>query len=110
MSRRIFILGSTGSIGCSTVRTILHLRSRDGKDSWPVGGLAAGANFPLLKEQSKVLKVNAVSVHVDTSLGTEHQYSSAVELLESHAKRGDLVVAAIVGFAGIAPVLLMVMV
>ena len=105
MSRRIFILGSTGSIGCSTVRTILHLRSRDGKDSWPVGGLAAGVNFALLKEQSKVLKVNAVSVHVDTSLGTEHQYSSAVELLESHAKRGDLVVAAIVGFAGIAPVL-----
>jgi|TARA_B100000959_G_C14986223_1_gene625718 1-deoxy-D-xylulose-5-phosphate reductoisomerase len=105
VSRRVFILGSTGSIGCSTVEVISHLRSRDGLASWPVIGLAAGRNFELLKNQASLLQVDSVSLHTDQSVGVSNQYKSAEELIRRHAQAGDLVVAAIVGFAGIAPVL-----
>ena len=105
MSKRVFILGSTGSIGCSTIEVIEHLRVRDGVDSWPVAGLAAGMNSKLLKKQATALCVDAVSIHADVSIGTPFQYSTAEELIRKHAKSGDLVIAAIVGFAGIAPVL-----
>ena len=105
MSRRVFILGSTGSIGCSTVEVVMHLRARDGEGSWPVVGLAAGDNVELLKKQSALLQVDAVSLLAEQSVGTVHQYKTAEELILQHAQQGDLVVAAIVGFAGIAPVL-----
>ncbi len=105
MSRRIFILGSTGSIGCSTVEVLSHLRTRDGEGSWPVVGLAAGSNVELLKKQAVLLQVEAVSLHAEESIGVAKQYITAEELIRQHAQKGDLVVAAIVGFAGIAPVL-----
>jgi 1-deoxy-D-xylulose-5-phosphate reductoisomerase len=105
MSKRVFIVGSTGSIGCSAIEVITHLRVRDGVDSWPVIGLTAGMNSQLLKKQAAALCVEAVSIHADVSIGTSFQYSSAEELIRKHAKSGDLVIAAIVGFAGVAPVL-----
>lgn len=105
MSRRVFILGSTGSIGTNTVSAILQLRTLHGAGSWPVIGLSAGKNAALLREQARMLEVNAVSVQCDASIGVEHQYNCSVDLLRAHAKHGDLVVAAIVGFSGIAPVL-----
>lgn len=105
MSRQIFILGSTGSIGCSTVEVVQHLRARDGDGSWPVVGLAAGNNATLLKEQASSLGVEAVSLFSGNSIGANDEYKSSVELIHGHARKGDLVVAAIVGFAGIASVL-----
>jgi len=105
MSRRVFILGSTGSIGANTVSTILHLRELYGLESWPVVGLAAGTNSVLLSEQASKLEVEAVSIQCDASIGVDYQYKNSVDLLRAHAVRGDLVVAAIVGFSGIAPVL-----
>jgi len=105
MSKRVFIVGSTGSIGCSAIEVITHLRVRDGVDSWPVIGLTAGMNSQLLKKQAAALCVEAVSIHADVSIGTSFQYSSAEELIRKHAISGDLVIAAIVGFAGVAPVL-----
>ena len=105
MSRRVFILGSTGSIGCNTIAAILHLREQDGQESWPVAGLAAGTNAALLKEQCKQLSVESVSICAAESIGVDNQYGSASELIRAQAKQGDLVVAAIVGFAGILPIL-----
>ncbi|MBC8201693.1 MAG: 1-deoxy-D-xylulose-5-phosphate reductoisomerase [Planctomycetes bacterium] len=105
MSRRVFILGSTGSIGQSSVEIITHLRNRDGEGSWPVIGLAAGTNCRLLKEQAALLKVDSVSVEVATEIGVTNQYKTSVELIQKHAQRGDIIIAAIVGFAGIAPVI-----
>jgi 1-deoxy-D-xylulose-5-phosphate reductoisomerase len=105
MSRRVFILGSTGSIGRSTVKVIEHLRSIDGDGSWPVVGLSAGSNVTLLQEQAVSLGVDSVSIATEDSLDIEQVYATSEELLRQHAKRGDVVVAAIVGFAGIAPVL-----
>jgi len=105
MSRRLFILGSTGSIGQSAIEVVLHLRLQDGKDSWPVVGLAAHSNSSLLEEQAERIGAMSISHRGEVSSGSLNVYSSAVELLQSEAKKGDLVVAAIVGFAGIEPVL-----
>ena len=105
MSRRVFILGSTGSIGCSAVKVIQHLRSIDGKGSWPVIGLAAGTNASLLQKQALLLGTEAISLNTPSAIQCSHSYLSAEELLENHAKRGDIVLVAIVGFAGILPTL-----
>ncbi len=105
MSRRIFILGSTGSIGCNTVEVVQHLRSIDGEGSWPVIGLAANTNGSLLLEQATTLGAEAISLENGGQIDFSTICTSAYELISNHAKKGDLVVAAIVGFAGIAPVL-----
>lgn len=105
MSRRLFILGSTGSIGCNAVEVVQHLRLLYGRDSWPVVGLAAGCNAALLAEQARALNVDAVSLAENNENECSVSYSTADELLKNHAKAGDLVLAAIVGFAGISPVL-----
>jgi len=109
MPRRLFILGSTGSIGRSTIKVIEHLQKLDCADNWNVVGLAAGRNSSLLRQQIAALDVDAASMeHSDGSIDVKHFYegsTGAVELIREHAKKGDLVIAAIVGFAGIAPTL-----
>ena len=105
MSRRVFILGSTGSIGCSTVEVIEHLRSIDGDGSWPVIGISAGSNCELLLQQAAQLDVEAIAITNKAALEFKNIFSNSEELLKAHAKPGDIVVAAIVGFAGVAPVL-----
>ena len=108
MSRRLFILGSTGSIGRNTVEVVQHLRSLDGDGSWPVVGLAAGDNTELIEKQAALLNVDAVSLQVEHVSKVAHVYcgeDAAAEMIRGHAEKGDLVVVAIVGFAGILPVL-----
>ena len=105
MSRRVFILGSTGSIGCSTVEVIEHLRSIDGDGSWPVVGISAGSNCELLLQQATRLDVEAIAITNKAALKFKNIFSNSEELLKAHAEPGDIVVAAIVGFAGVAPVL-----
>ena len=105
MSRRVFILGSTGSIGCSTVEVIEHLRSIDGDGSWPVVGISAGSNCELLLQQATRLDVEAIAIANKAALEFKNIFSNSEELLKAHAKPGDIVVAAIVGFAGVTPVL-----
>ena len=108
MSKRVFILGSTGSIGRSAVQVIGHLQEIDGKNEWEVVGLAAGNNVALLSQQAKALSVSAVASVTGDVNCADHVYvgkDAAVELLQHHAQKGDLVLAAIVGFAGVASVL-----
>ncbi|MDP7009477.1 MAG: 1-deoxy-D-xylulose-5-phosphate reductoisomerase [Phycisphaerales bacterium] len=108
MSRRLFILGSTGSIGTNAVEVIRHLQQLDGVDSWEVVGLAAGRNAALLEAQAKLLSVSALALVTGAPPKATYSYRgphAATELLQEHAKAGDLVLAAIVGFAGVAPVL-----
>ena len=62
MSRRIFILGSTGSIGRNAIEVIQHLQSIHGKESWEVVGLGAGLNESLLLSQATLLNVTAISL------------------------------------------------
>lgn len=108
MSKRIFVLGSTGSIGKSSIEVIKHLQNLDSKDEWQVVGIAAGTNASLLADQANELGVTATAISQGEVPCVAHGYEgkdSAVELIRNHALAGDLVIAAIVGFAGVEPVL-----
>ena len=104
--RRISILGSTGSIGRSTLAVV---------DAFPdelrVVGLAAGGNIDLLAEQVERYRPEVVSVRdpadverlrsrIKTPAKIVPNGASAVASLPN----ADVVIAAIVGAAGIPPV------
>ena len=106
--RKISILGSTGSVGKSTLDVVDAF-----PDELTVVGLAAGGNIELLAKQIRRYRPEVVSVRsgedverlraligggVEIAVGSEG--ASAVATLPS----ADAVVAAIVGAAGIPPV------
>ena len=103
MSRKVFILGSTGSIGTSTIKVICHLNALK-PNSFEVVGLAANTSKELLLEQAYSLDVHAIALATG-EVDYKNVSNSAVALLDDHAVEGDLVVAAMVGFDGIEPVL-----
>lgn len=106
--KQIAILGSTGSIGTQTLNVI-----RRHKEMFGVEVLVAGNNAELLVEQALEFQPNAVVI------GNESQYSKVKEALQNTdikvfagmdsacdlMEMGsiDIVVAAIVGFAGLRP-------
>jgi 1-deoxy-D-xylulose-5-phosphate reductoisomerase len=58
--RSISILGSTGSIGCNTLKVVKHLR-----DEFRVSALAAGKNIDILATQILDFEPEIVSVSDD---------------------------------------------
>ncbi len=113
--RRLFLLGSTGSIGTSALDVVRDF-ARRGQARFDVVGLAAARNGDALVTQAREFGAQAIAVaDPDASLaaradlpGRVRVYqgpSAACELLRAHARRGDLVLAAMVGAAGIEPVL-----
>ncbi|MCU1228922.1 MAG: 1-deoxy-D-xylulose-5-phosphate reductoisomerase [Acidobacteria bacterium] len=106
--KRISILGSTGSIGRSTLDVVDAFG-----DELSVAGLAAGGNLDLLAEQVRRYRPELVSVRSERDIeplrariGSDIEIvhgaegASAVASLDS----ADCVIAAIVGAAGIPPV------
>jgi 1-deoxy-D-xylulose-5-phosphate reductoisomerase len=109
-TRRLILLGSTGSIGVSTVEVLRHLRSEG--VAFEVIGLAAGSNAALLAEQAQALGVREVAIadadaarSLPSSLHARTGADAALRLVEDLARPGDLLVAAMVGFAGLASAL-----
>ena len=109
--RRLILLGSTGSIGVNAVDVVAHLRKENLFD-FEVVGLAAGSNLSLLTEQAAQLRPQAVAIANDRQGGkvpgvarTFAGSNAALELIESVAREGDLVVGAMVGFAGVPAIL-----
>ncbi len=111
--RRLFILGSTGSIGENTLEVVRHLRS-EGTINFTIVGVAAGSNVDLLAKQVEEFRPTAVAIADGetarawpgpTSCELFSGANSALELIKSHARRGDLVMGAMVGAAGIPPIL-----
>ncbi|HJN79647.1 MAG: 1-deoxy-D-xylulose-5-phosphate reductoisomerase [Phycisphaerales bacterium] len=105
---RILVLGSTGSIGRSTLEVVAHLRSTGLRDL-PVVGLAAGTNIELLAEQASQSGATDVAI-ADPQAATAYRgpgrvHAGACELVTAIAEPGDIIVAAIVGAAGIDAVL-----
>ena len=107
--RRVTILGSTGSVGQSTVD--LLLRNPDG---FQVEALTANRNPERLAEQARALRVRfaaiADPVHYpalkDALAGTGIEAACGAEALAEAALRpADWVMAGIVGAAGLAPTL-----
>ncbi len=108
--KRIAILGSTGSIGTQALNVI-----RRHRDAFAVEVLCAGSNADLLIEQALEFEPNAVSIadkskyrQVQSSLSSHDikvfcGMESIADLMEMESI--DLVLASIVGFAGLRPTL-----
>ena len=111
-TRRLIILGSTGSIGTATLEVVAHLAQQDDAPRYTVVGLAAGSNASLLAQQAEQFGVHDVAL-ADTSSSSALPASlriitgpdAALELIDRVAQPGDMVMASMVGVAGLAPVL-----
>jgi 1-deoxy-D-xylulose-5-phosphate reductoisomerase len=107
--KNVVLLGSTGSIGTSTVKV-----AEDLPDKIRLLGLAAGNNVKLLLDQTRKHRPEAISItdpakaeELRAALGTATQVSSGSEgLLRLATLPGaDIVLIAIVGTAGLQPAL-----
>ncbi len=107
--RRVVLLGSTGSIGCSTLKV-----ARELPDEIEIIALAAGKNFAKLAAQACETGVRHVALH-DSTLEAELRallppdvkiHLGAAGLLElATLTDADIVLVAIVGTAGLHPAL-----
>ena len=113
-TRRLIILGSTGSIGVNTLDVVEHLAGLTGdlQRNFEVAGLAAGRNAELLETQANrhmVCDIAIVEPSSETSFNSSRRVrtgrDAACQLVRDIARPGDLVVAAMVGSAGIPAVL-----
>ena len=107
--KNVVLLGSTGSIGTSTVKV-----AEDLPDRIRLLGLAAGNNLALLLEQTRKHRPAAISItdpvkaqELRDFLGTASEVFSGTEgLLKLATLPGaDIVLIAIVGTAGLQPAL-----
>src|SRR6185295_4061968 len=107
--KNVVLLGSTGSIGTSTVKV-----AEDLPDHIRLLGLAAGNNSELLLEQARKHRPEAVSItdpakaqELRDSLGTAGEVFSGTDGLLKLATlpEADIVLIAIVGTAGLQPAL-----
>ncbi len=107
--RRVTILGSTGSIGQSTVDLLLRNR-----DAFSVEALTANHNAALLAEQAKALDARfaAIADPADYPALKEALSGSGIEtacgraaVVEAAERPADWVMAGIVGSAGLEPTL-----
>ena len=107
--RRVTILGSTGSIGCSTIDLIEREPAR-----FQVVALTANTNAERLAEQARrvgaglaVIADPAQYRSLSNALrGSGIEYAAGAEaLIEAARREADWVMAAIVGAAGLAPTL-----
>src|ERR1700743_390764 len=107
--KKVVLLGSTGSIGTSSVKVADDLAGRI-----QVIGLAAGGNSDLLIEQAKKFKPQAVSISNPSKIDeikskidkSPAVYSGNEGLLKlATLPEADIVLIAIVGTAGLQPAL-----
>jgi 1-deoxy-D-xylulose-5-phosphate reductoisomerase len=107
--KNVVLLGSTGSIGTSTVKV-----AGDLTDQIRLLGLAAGSNSELLLEQTRKHRPEAISIfdpakvkELQNALGTSTRVFSGAEGLIQLATlpAADIVLIAIVGTAGLKPAL-----
>ncbi len=113
--QRLIVLGSTGSIGVSTLEVVSHFAAMKRDPNAPlfeIVGLAAGKNAAGLAQQAREFGVKNLAIldaHAASQLaGFDKVHSgpdAALKLVQDIARPGDIVVAAMVGFAGLAPTL-----
>ena len=105
--KTISILGSTGSVGRATVDLIKRM-----PQTYSVDSLTANKNWQLLAEQAKILKPRYVAISkqqyyqpLKNALNGEDIFIGAGEkaIIEAGDREVDLLMAAIVGTAGLLP-------
>jgi 1-deoxy-D-xylulose-5-phosphate reductoisomerase len=107
--RRVTVLGSTGSVGCSTVDLLMRNPAR-----FEVEALTANRNVALLAEQARGLRAKMAAI-ADPALGpalADALAGSGIEtgagpaaIAEAAGRPAEWVMGAIVGAAGLAPTL-----
>lgn len=112
-SRRLSILGSTGSIGASTLAVVEEARSRD-PDAFPIVAMVAGRDADRLADQARRFGARFAAV-ADSAAGPALKAALAGSgiacgagsdaVIEAAAMEAEVVMAAIVGAAGLAPTL-----
>ncbi len=109
MTRRITVLGATGSVGASTLDLV-----RRNRETWQVEALTANGSVnelaTLAREFGAKMAVVADEARlpdlVDALSGTNIACAGGTAALDEAARRpADMIVAAIVGCAGLAPVM-----
>src|SRR6185295_14283481 len=105
--RKVVLLGSTGSIGASTIKV-----AEDLPDQIRLVGLAAGNNSALLAEQTRKHRPEAISINdpaaaeeLHSAFGTSAQVHHGADGLLKLATlpSADIVLIAIVRTAGLQP-------
>ncbi|HEY2034122.1 MAG TPA: 1-deoxy-D-xylulose-5-phosphate reductoisomerase [Rhizomicrobium sp.] len=114
MARRVTVLGSTGSIGVSTLDVIAHARATYGADAFPIEALTAQSNVDLLAEQARRFKPKLAVIGDAARAGRLEELLSGTGIevasghdavIEAAARSSDVVMVAIVGAASLAPAL-----
>jgi len=108
--RTIALLGSTGSIGVSTLRLV-----REFPERFRVHGMVAGKNLKLLAQQVKAFRPKVVAIQHETDVPRLRKLLGKTKVDILHGEAGasavasaapvDVVLAAIVGGAGLMPTL-----
>ena len=108
--RTIALLGSTGSIGVSTLRLV-----REFPDKFRIHGMAAGKNLTRLARQIKAFRPKIVAIQHQADVPRLRRLIGAAKVEIVHGEAGasavatasgvDVVLAAIVGGAGLMPTL-----
>ncbi|HWA92886.1 MAG TPA: 1-deoxy-D-xylulose-5-phosphate reductoisomerase [Rhizomicrobium sp.] len=114
LGRSVTVLGSTGSIGVSTLSVIQHAREIHGPHAFPVEALTAGTNVDTLIEQARAVRPK-LAVVADDALyprlkdglaGTGIETASGrAAVIDAASRPSDMVMVAIMGAAAIEPAL-----
>ncbi|MFZ5618572.1 MAG: 1-deoxy-D-xylulose-5-phosphate reductoisomerase [Pseudomonadota bacterium] len=113
ISRRVTVLGSTGSVGVNTLDLIDFATSR-GEAAIEIEALTANTNVALLAEQARKHRPRYVAIAdagrkgelEDALRGLDIEIGAGAEAIdEAGAREADWVMAAIVGAAGLKPTL-----
>jgi 1-deoxy-D-xylulose-5-phosphate reductoisomerase len=114
LSRSVTILGSTGSIGLSTLDVIAHTRSVHGDDALPLEVLTAQTNVAALAEQARLFRPRMAVIGEESLFGALKDALSGTDIevaagktavREAASMPSDVVMVAIVGAAALEPAL-----
>lgn len=114
LARRVTVLGSTGSIGVSTLDVIAHARKTYGAGTLPVEALTANGNVDKLIEQAKAFKPRLAVINDESKydvlkaglVGTGIEVAAGRKAVIGAASRpSDVVMVAIMGAAALEPAL-----
>lgn len=114
LSRRLTVLGSTGSIGVNTLSVVSHARTVYGADAMPLEALTAQSNVEMLAQQAREHRPRLAAI------GRPELYGKLKDLLDgtgietaagqdavvaAAARPAEVVMVAIVGAAALPPAL-----
>lgn len=114
LSRTVTVLGSTGSIGVSTLDVIAHARAKYGADAFPVVAMTANGNVDKLIEQAKAIRPKLAVINDEAKYdalkaglaGTGIETAAGRKAVIAAAGRAsDVVMVAIMGAAALEPAL-----